>query len=435
MPASISAATPAAPSPAPSANSRGATAPRGLASEPEAHPDRVPRRDHDHELSGALVLLMAAAAGLCVASIYYNQPMLGILARAFNAGQGEISIIPILTQAGYAAGLLLLTPLGDRLERRGLIVWSVAALAVALVLSGFAQGLWTLAAASLAVGALATVAQQIIPMAAQLAPDNQKGRVVGLVMAGLLSGILLSRTVSGLVSEYASWRLLFWMAGGMCAVLAAVLAGRLPVVRPATAISYPRLLLSLLQLFRAHGLLRRSGLVQGLLFSGFVSFWASLAFFLEQPPFRMGSSVAGALGVIGIVGVMAAPLAGRLADKWSGQGGNRRIIVLGAAAVAASFALFWTGRTSMAVLVAGIILMDAGLQVAMVANQARVYALDAGARSRLNTVYMTMMFLGGALGTAIGAQAYAHFGWAGVCGFGAVSSLLGFACEYLGGRA
>ncbi|NHZ46432.1 MFS transporter [Nitratidesulfovibrio liaohensis] len=423
------------PSPASPNHPQAATAPRAATTEPDAQPDRMSGHGQGREMSGALVLLMAAAAGLCVASIYYNQPMLGILARAFHAGQGEISLIPILTQAGYAAGLLLLTPLGDRLERRGLIVWSVAALAVALVLSGFTQGLWALAAASLAVGALATVAQQIVPMAAQLAPDNQKGRVVGLVMAGLLSGILLSRTVSGLVSEYASWRLLFWAAGGVCAVLAAVLAARLPMVRPATTISYPRLLLSLLQLFRTHGLLRRSGLVQGLLFAGFVSFWASLAFFLEQPPFRMGSSVAGALGVIGIVGVMAAPLAGRLADKWRGQGGNRRIIVLGAAAVAASFALFWAGRASMAALVAGIILMDAGLQASMVANQARVYALDAGARSRLNTVYMTMMFVGGALGTAIGAQAFAHFGWAGVCGFGAASSLLGFACEYIGGRA
>lgn len=380
------------------------------------------------QLGAAPVLLMAAAAGLSVASIYYNQPMLGILARSFGAGPGEVSVIPIMTQVGYAAGLLLLSPLGDRFERRSLIVWTTAALALALFASGLAPTLAALVWASLAVGALATVAQQIVPMAAQLAPENQRGRVVGLVMAGLLSGILLSRTVSGLVSELGSWRLMFQLAGAACAALAVVLRLRLPEVRPATAIGYPGLLASLLGLFRQHALLRRSGLVQGLLFAGFVSFWANLAFHLEEPPFHMGSAVAGALGVVGIVGVMAAPLAGRLADK----GGNRRVILLGAASVAASFVLFWIARESMAALVAGIVLMDAGLQAAMVSNQARVYALDAGARSRINTVYMTMMFLGGAAGTAIGAQAYAHFGWAGVCGFGAASAALGLGVERLG---
>ncbi len=380
------------------------------------------------QLGAAPVLLMAGAAGLSVASIYYNQPMLGILARSFGAGPGEVSVIPIMTQVGYAAGLLLLSPLGDRFERRSLIVWTTAALALALFASGLAPGLTALVWASLAIGALATVAQQIVPMAAQLAPENQRGRVVGLVMAGLLSGILLSRTVSGLVSEFGSWRMMFLLAGAACAALAVVLRLRLPVVRPATTISYPALLTSLLRLFRQHALLRRSGLVQGLLFAGFVSFWANLAFHLEQPPFHMGSAVAGALGVVGIVGVMAAPLAGRLADK----GGNRRVILLGAASVAASFALFWLARESMAALIAGIVLMDAGLQAAMVSNQARVYALDAGARSRINTVYMTMMFLGGAAGTAIGAQAYAHFGWAGVCGFGVASAALGLGVERLG---
>lgn len=384
-------------------------------------------RPRQPELGAGVVILMAVAAGLCVASIYYNQPMLGILAKSFQAGPGEVSLIPIVTQVGYAAGLLLLSPLGDRYERRGLIVWTTAALTLALAAAALAPSIALLAAASLAVGVLATVAQQVVPMAAQLAPDNQKGRVVGLVMAGLLTGILLSRTVSGVVSEYGSWRLMFGLASVSTAALAALLAVRLPRVEPLIRVSYPGLLLSLVGLLRQHATLRRAGLVQGLLFAGFVSFWSSLAFFLEQPPFRMGSSVAGALGVVGIVGVMVAPLAGRFADK----GGKRRIILLGAASVAASFALFWLGRESMAVLIAGIVLMDAGLQAAMISNQAQVFGLDASARSRLNTVFMTIMFTGGAIGTALGAQAYSLFGWAGVCGFGAGCSLAGFAIQFL----
>lgn len=386
----------------------------------------APGRTRQPELGGATVILMAVAAGLCVASIYYNQPMLGILARSFQVGPAEVSVIPIVTQVGYAVGLLFLSPLGDRYERRALIVWTTAGLTLALFAAAVAPGVGTLAAASLAVGVLATVAQQIVPMAAQLAPDNQKGRVVGLVMAGLLTGILLSRTVSGVVSEFADWRLMFGLAGVSTAALAVLLAIRLPKVQPLTKVSYPALLWSLVALLREHKILRRSGLVQGLLFAGFVSFWANLAFFLEQPPFRMGSSVAGALGVVGIVGVMVAPLAGRLADK----GGKGRIILFGAAAVAASFVMFWLGRESMAALVAGVVLMDAGLQAAMISNQAQVFGLDASARSRLNTVYMTTMFTGGAIGTALGAQAYSHFGWAGVCAFGAGCALAGFAIQF-----
>jgi predicted MFS family arabinose efflux permease len=164
--------------------------------------------------------------------------------------------------------------------------------------------------------------------------------------------------------------------------------------------------------------------VQGLLFASFVAFWANLAFFLELPPFYMGSSVAGSLGIVGVVGVLAAPLAGRYADK-CGKGGG--IVALGAAAVAASFAVFWLGRESMAALIGGIVLMDVGVQTSMISNQARVYALDASSRSRLNTVYMTIMFICGALGSAAGAHAFALLGWTGVCALGVACGVLAVA--------
>jgi len=371
------------------------------------------------------VALMAGAAGLAVASIYYNQPMLGILAEAFHADAASISWIAVLTQVGYALGLLLLAPLGDRFERRGLIVLTFLALSASLAVAAVAPGLGMMLGASLMVGVLATVAQQVVPMAAHLAGDARRGSVVGMVMAGVLAGILLSRTVSGLVAEYGNWRLMFAFASAATLVMGVVLLARLPRVAPATTISYPQMLLSLFRLLRAHRSLRRAGLAQGLLFGGFVAFWADLALFLEQPPFRQGSSVAGLLGLVGVAGVAVAPLAGRLADR----GGNGRLVACGAASLAAAFVLLGLFPSSWIVLIVGIFLMDVGMQSALVANQSRVYALDAGARSRINTVFMTMMFLGGALGTALGAQAFAWFGWLGVCGLGAGCGVAGLVVE------
>ncbi len=372
-------------------------------------------------LGSGTVLLMAGASGLFVASIYYNQPMLGILARDFHTGADGVGPVAVATQVGYALGLLFLSSLGDCFERRRLIVLTTVGLALALGWAALAPGLGSLIAASCLVGMLATVAQQVVPMAAHLAPEHMRGRVVGVVMAGLLTGILLARTISGLVSQYASWREMFGGAAVAVLAMGAVLAVRLPRSEPATRIAYPAVLISLGRLFLAHRTLRRAGLVQGLLFGAFVAFWATLALFLEQPPFSQGSAVAGLLGLFGVVGVLAAPLAGRVADK--GARGRERVIVLGSGLVAASFLLFWLFRASWAVLCGGIVLLDIGLQAAMVSNQSRVFGLDASARSRLNTVYMTMMFAAGALGSAVGAKAFSLFGWTGVCGLGVVCGL------------
>ena len=379
------------------------------------------------DLGQGTVRLMAVAAGLFVAGIYYNQPMLGILARDLHVGPGGVAAVPVVTQLGYAAGLLLLAPLGDRFERRRLICLTAMALSLSLVLAALAPGIGVLVAASLGVGVLATVAQQVVPMAAQLAPEHRQGQVVGQVMAGLLAGILLARTVSGVVAQYGSWRAMFGLAGVATCGMAVILARRLPRVAPTTVIPYPQLMWSLFRLLRTHRTLRQAGLVQGLLFGSFVAFWAELALFLEQPPFLAGSTVAGLLGLVGVAGVLAAPLAGRLADR----GGQRRVITVGAGTVTAAFVLLGVLRTSWTALVAGIVLLDVGLQMAMIANQSRVYALDVQARSRLNTVYMTVMFLCGAAGAALGAQAFALYGWVGVCAMGAACGAVALALELL----
>jgi len=380
-------------------------------------------------LGKGIVPLMAAASGLYVASIYYNQPMLGILAREFGIGPGEVAHIAVLTQVGYALGMVFLASLGDCVERRRLIGLTSTALALALACAALAPSFTVLCAASLCIGALATVAQQVVPMAAHLAPDSQRGRVVGSVMAGLLAGILLARTVSGAVSQYFSWREMFGLAAIATLGMGVVLTLRLPRAEPAAGLTYPRVLSSMVQLFRKHARLRRAGMVQGLLFSAFVAFWANLALYLERPPFSQGSAVAGLLGVLGVAGVLAAPLAGRLADK--GKGGRGKLIAWGAAALAASFALLGFFQGSWTALVLAIILMDIGMQAAMISNQSRVYGLDASARSRLNTVFMTIMFASGSVGTAIGAWAFASFGWEGVCVMGAVSGLAACALEAL----
>lgn len=381
-------------------------------------------------LNKSTTILMAAAAGLFVSSLYYNQPMLGLLAKDFHTDAAGIGTIPVMTQVGYAAGMLFLAPLGDRFERRGLIVITGIVLSVALALAAIAPGLGTMVAASLAIGLLATVTQQVVPMAAHLAADKQRGQVVGQVMSGLLAGILLARTVSGVVSEFASWRIMFGGAAVLSLGMSLLLGIRLPKVSPTTGMSYPQILRSMATLVRTHKTLRVSGLVQGLLFGCFVAFWANLALFLEQPPLSAGSSIAGLLGIFGVMGVLAAPVIGRRIDN----NGPGRIIILGALAVLLSFVLFGVFRTSWLGLIGGIIVMDIGLQIAMISNQYRVYALDATARSRLNTVYMTTMFIGGALGTAVGSYAFARFGWTGICVMGAVGSGLSMVVEFAGTR-
>ncbi|MBG0777080.1 MAG: MFS transporter [Desulfovibrionaceae bacterium] len=397
----------------------------------------VAKADDAPTLTRGAILLMATATGLFVAAIYYNQPILGILAEAFGTGADGISMVPVATQVGYAAGLLFLASLGDRFERRGLIVLTAAALAASLAASALAPGLGLLTLASLATGALATVAQQVVPMAAHLAPEDKRGQVVGTVMAGLLTGILLARTVSGFLSEFLGWRAMFGLAAGATLLMGGVLAARLPRVPPTSRLSYARTLGSMAALLRDHPTLRRAGMVQALLFGSFVAFWANVALFLEQPPFSQGAAVAGLLGLLGAAGVLAAPTAGRLADragrrgrgKDDGKAKSNRLVVAGAGAVAVAFALFGLFPASWTALLGGIVLMDVGLQAAMISNQSRVYALDAAARSRLNTVYMTIMFTGGALGAAAGAQAFARWGWPGLCAMGAAAAALALVLE------
>ncbi len=358
------------------------------------------------------VLLLASGAGLAAAALYYSQPMLGVLGAEIGASAQAIGFVPMLTQLGYALGILLLAPLGDRYDRRRIILLKAAALVGALLLGGAAPGITTLLAASLLIGLAATMAQDIVPAAATLAPEAQRGKIVGTVMTGLLLGILLSRVVSGLVAEHFGWRTMFFAAAAGIALVGAALWRGLPRFAPTTQLGYGALLSSLAALWRQHGALRRAALAQGLLSLGFSAFWCTLAVMLHAEPFHLGSAAAGAFGLAGAAGALAAPLAGSLADRR----GPERVTRLGAALVALAFALMLLGPLlpppqRLALIVLGTIGFDFGVQATLVAHQTLVYGLDPAARSRLNTVLFVGMFSGMAGGAALGSLVLAQWGW------------------------
>lgn len=367
-------------------------------------------------LGRGLTFALAAGAGVAVANIYYNQPMLGLISGEVGPDAGWI---PPVTQFGYAAGLFLLVPLADGMERRRLIFISFILLAAALALAALAPGVGLMLVAALLVGLFSTVAQQILPLAAHLAAPARRGATVGTVMAGLLTGILLSRTLAGLVASAAGWRAMFWLAVPLALGMAALLRWRLPHTAPEQPLAYGAALRSLGRLWREFPALRRASLTQALLFAGFSAFWSVLALRLQAPPFGFGPDIAGLFGILGLIGIAAAPLAGRSADRR----GPGPVILVGTGLVLLSWLLFGL-LPGMAGLVLGVLVLDFALQAVLVAHQHLVYALRPAARARLNTLFMGSMFLGGAAGSAAGLALWDRAGWSGLCLLGGGLALI-----------
>jgi len=369
----------------------------------------------ENPLTRGLIVLLAVGAGLAVASLYYSQPMLGVLGAEFGAAPAALGWIPTLTQLGYAFGILLLAPLGDRYDRKRIILAKSLALAAGLLLAGFAPGMGLMLAASFTVGLAATMAQDIVPAAATLAPAERRGATVGTVMTGLLLGILLSRVIGGFVAENLGWRVMFWLASLAILVLALALWRHLPGFAPTSRLPYRALLGSLGTLWRQHPELRRSAIAQSLLSLGFSAFWSTLAVMLHEAPFHLGADAAGAFGLAGAAGALAAPLVGRLADRR----GPARLGRLGAALTAVSFAAMallplLPPPAALWLIAASAVGFDLGIQMSLIAHQSIVYGIDPAARSRLNAVLMTGVFVGMAAGGALGSMALARWGWAGV---------------------
>ncbi|MEM5389241.1 MFS transporter [Paraburkholderia phymatum] len=357
-----------------------------------------------------LLLLLATIAGVSVANIYYNQPLLDDFRKSFPQSASWIGVVPSVTQLGYAAGMLLLAPLGDRFDRRRLILLQIAGMCVALLFAAAAPNLVVLVFASLAIGVLATIAQQAVPFSAELAPPSGRGQAVGTVMSGLLLGILLARTAAGFVGQYFGWRAVFGASIIALIALAAVIISKLPHSKPTSTLPYVKLIGSMWHLVVELRGLRETSLTGAALFAAFSLFWSTLALLLAGAPFHYGPQAAGLFGIVGAAGAMAAPLAGKFADRR----GPRAIVSLSIVLSAISFVVFALSGTSLIGLVIGVIVLDVGVQAAQISNQSRIYALKPEARSRVNTVFMVAYFIGGAAGSAVGAFVWPLFGWVGV---------------------
>ncbi|WP_318368617.1 MFS transporter [Enterobacter sp.] len=361
-----------------------------------------------------LIFLLATGAGLSVASIYYAQPLLPLMGQDLQLTINGMGLVPTLTQAGYALGILFLLPLGDRHDRRTLILLKSGALALLLLACSVTTQLNTLLVVSLLIGMAATMAQDIVPAAAILAPEGKQGKTVGTVMTGLLLGILLSRTISGFVGAAFGWRVMFQLAAASIAFIGVVMWFVLPRFAIHSTLSYPALMKSMAHLWMRYPALRRAALAQGFLSVAFSAFWSTLAVMLLDR-FHMGSAVAGTFGIAGAAGALAAPLAGSLADKV----GAARVTQLGAMLVTAAFALMFVmpllpTEAQLAVIAISAIGFDLGLQSSLVAHQNLVYGLEPQARGRLNALLFTMVFIGMAAGSALGSKFYSMAGWPGV---------------------
>lgn len=370
--------------------------------------------DENFVLKSSLVLLMAAACGMIVGNLYYAQPLLAEIARTFGVSQGYIGIVPMLMQIGYALGMFFILPLGDIKERRSLIILVLCLSAASLAIMSISFNLGILIFSAFVVGVTSAAPHLIISLAAQLALPNERGKVIGTIMSGLLIGILLSRTFSGIIGAAFSWRVVYAIAVGMMLLLAFILRIGLPKSQPASKLSYSKLLLSLWHLLKTEPVLRQASLIGAMMFGAFSTFWTSLIFLLESPVYKLGPEVAGLFGLIGVTGALAAPLVGRFADKKNPR------ITLSIAIISSTLAYicFLLLGFNLWGLIIGVIILDLGTQSGQVSNQARIYALNGEARNRINTVFMVSYFIGGALGSFLGAYAWEHFGWNGVCAVG-----------------
>ncbi|MBF2791378.1 MULTISPECIES: MFS transporter [Enterobacter] len=371
-------------------------------------------------LSPALILLMSVATGLAVASNYYAQPLLDTIARAFNLSASSAGFIVTAAQLGYAAGLLFLVPLGDMFERRMLIVSMTLLAAGGMLITASSQSLTMMIIGTALTGLFSVVAQILVPLAATLASPEKRGKVVGTIMSGLLLGILLARTVAGLLASLGGWRTVYWVASVLMVIMALALWRGLPKVKQENHLNYPQLLASVFSLFTQDKLLRTRALLGCFTFANFSILWTSMAFLLAAPPFNYSEGVIGLFGLAGAAGALGARPAGGLADK----GKSHLTTSAGLVLLLLSWAAIWYGHISVLALIVGILVLDLTVQGVHITNQTVIYRVKPEARNRLTAGYMTSYFIGGAAGSLISASAWQHAGWSGVCAIGAIVATL-----------
>jgi predicted MFS family arabinose efflux permease len=373
-----------------------------------------------HAVASALIWLMAIGAGVGVANVYYIQPVVPEVQASFGLSPEQASLVPAASQAGYAAGMLLLAPLGDLVDRKRLILSKSALLVLVLLAVATAPNFVVLLVASLALGLLGSLGQDFVPLAAELATDERRGRTIGLVTTGLLCGILLSRTLGGIVGDRLGWRAIYGIASAMVAMVALAVWRSFPPQSATARGSYASLLRSLAMLVRAHALLRKALATQALLAATLGAFWSTLALMLAAPPFHLGAGVAGAFGLAGAAGAFGAPLFGGIADRR----GPIAAIRAGCVLVVAAFALMLLLPHTMTALVVGAVMFDLGVMAGLVSHQTIVTSINPEARSRLNGLLMTAAMIGVSLGAVAGGWAWSSHGWGGVCLTGVTAGLL-----------
>lgn len=373
------------------------------------------------ELPRRVVAVMAIACGAAIANTYYGQPLLGAIADTFGVSATTAGIIVVASQLGYAAGLVLVVPLGDLVERRRLVLTLLVATTAGLACTAAAPSLAVLAAALALVGVTTVVTQVLTPLAASLAGEHERGRVVGIVMSGLLIGILVARTASGLIAELAGWRAVYVLAMATMLVLTVLLARTLPRSHPEpSSHTYPTLLRSVAGIVASSAHLRRRMVYGATIMGGFSVLWTALTLLLTAPPYSYSAGTIGLFGLFGLAGALSAQGAGRIGDRGHGHAATGAFLT----AIVAGWALLAFGGTSLGALIAGIIVLDLGIQGTHILNQHVIYGAHPDSRSRVTTAYMTCNYVCGALGSAAAVVAFDAGGWDAVVALGGAIAAL-----------
>ena len=374
-------------------------------------PASTAQTQHPTGLSAGMTFLMAAACGLIAANLYYTQPLAGPIAVDIGLPAEATGLIVTLTQIGYGLGLLLLVPLGDLVENRRLIVTMIGVVTLALIAAGLSTTPGPFLTASLAIGVGSVAVQMIVPFAANLAPDAARGRVVGNIMSGLMVGIMMARPISGLIAGLSSWHAVFYISAIVMVGLGTLLWVQLPTRMPTARLSYGQLLKSMAQLLATQPVLQRRAAYQACQFAAFSLFWTVTPLYLAGPHFGLGHNGIALFALAGVAGAIASPIAGRLADK----GLARPATAFGLLSAAAAFLMTQIASegSSIAItlLTLAAILLDFGVTMTLVTGQRSIYELGAEFRSRFNGLFMAIFFTGGAIGSALGAWAFASGGW------------------------
>jgi predicted MFS family arabinose efflux permease len=364
------------------------------------------------------VWLLAVTYGLTIANIYYCQPLLPAIARSYGPATANLTT---LNQVGFVLALVLVVPLGDIVRRRPLVCALLCADAVALVFTAFAPSIVVLLVAGLAIGLTSASVTNIL--VAYVAADPRRGRAVGTMVSGGLTGILLSRTVAGVVSELVGWRLMFLFAALTTVILAAVLARTMVPAAAEVAIGYRTQLRATLRLAATSRVLRLRSLIGGCVFASFGALWSTVAFLLAGQPYHFSEGLIGLISLVGAAGAVAARVTGVVADR-----GWQRLFTFGLLALGVvSFGVLGFGGSNIWWLIIGLLAVDLAIHGTHLLNLSVVYGLTAGARSRIASVYMTIYTLGGVVGAAAGTLAYQRGGWTAVCVVGAVFMAVGLA--------